>query len=230
MVTNPHSLYGRAILIRLLLRGSGPAVAGDGYSLRLIADAILSQSAAVRQNELLEAEVRGTAPDASQMVTVKLTLGPYKGIAVADEVPVTLKQADLPTALTWKGRSAIFGLTTRPELPGWPVKETSAEAIRTAIRSPYLPARPAGWPESDALAVALPLTWSGIGELYARYIPSAINIGPDGNLLDVEQGVLSLTDAQWAKIERLVLAALNPMIQTTTNKDTHNDGHDDSTR
>lgn len=229
MAANKYSLYGRAFQIRNLLRGGGPSVDDDRYSLRLIGEEILTQGAVVRQAELFDLDNRGYTPDPSQMVTALLSLKDYSGIPITGK-PVVIREADLPSALQWRGNPAIFGLTTRPDEPGWAVKNSAWDAVASAIKKPYIPARPAGWLESGKLAVALPLDWSMVQELYVRFIPAAININALGQVMNPETETLTITELQWGKIEPLVLQALNPMLQTMANRDTRNNGKDDSAK
>ena len=227
MDTLEKSLYGYAQRIRNLLRGGGPSVDDDAYSIRLIAAEILSQAAAVRQAELYDLDNRGLTPDASQPVTAKLTLTDYVGAATPSKA-VRLAQVNLPQALTWRGNPAVFGFKARVEAPGYSVGTSSDWAIRVATKRPYMPPKPAGWFESKALAFAFPLDYAGIKELYVTFIPAAINIRSDGLKMDEELEELTLTEQQWAKVEPLVLQSLNPMLQTTTNRDNTNQGKDDS--
>jgi hypothetical protein len=227
--TDPHSLYGYSFLIRNILRGGGPSADDDSYSLRLIGEEILTQAAFVRQAELYDLFNRGLQPDVTQMVVSELTLEDYEGIEMVDQ-PVVLRKATLPQTLVWGSNPAVFGLMTRPEKPGWGVKKSAYEAIRSAKGRMMVPGYPAGWFDRLTLNVALPLPWSGVDKIYARFIPSRVNINARGEVMDREREALTINETQWAKIKPLVLQGIQGMVATSQNRDTRNDGKDTVTQ
>lgn len=223
-MTLPYSLYGLATELRNLMRG-GKSVDDDSVSIRQLAKAIVDETAAVMQEEMLIADNRGDEVNPEFFRSGHAQFGIPR--EQPTELPVLVRTVCLPKSLVWKGEPAVRDMRASVDGRSFVYCRYEPAGVITALGEKYVPGGPSYVLTGDSAVAYLPMGMGLIPGVKFKYVPADLSVKHNGDPLDPDTEEFPVPKYLWPKVKARIMGTdANTLLQTKQNRDRVNDGAD----